>query len=152
MTAKCLMSPQITSLGSSVIVHLRNITRVRRFLDKDTSTCHPIVRSLVLSRLDYGNALLLGSTTSDKLKLQRLQNWASKLIHCANKYDHATPFLKQLHWLPVKQRFQYKTLCFVYKCLNDLGPAYFKLAWFCTHREESACGHQTTLLVLSNTK
>ena len=72
---------------------LEYITRIRRFMDLDT--CNNIVRSLILSRLDYGNALLLGSNVSSISRLQKFQNWAAKLIFCAAKQDHATPFLKK---------------------------------------------------------
>ncbi|XP_072024929.1 uncharacterized protein [Amphiura filiformis] len=96
------MSPHISGLCKSITFQLRNISRIRRFLDTDS--CHHIIRALVLSRLDYGNALILGSNQVDLAKLQRLQNWAVKLIHCANKRDHATPYLRQLHWLPVQER------------------------------------------------
>jgi hypothetical protein len=116
------MSPHITGLCKSLSFQLRNISRTRRFLDQDS--CHHIVRSLVLSRLDYGNALLLGINQSDLIRLQRLQNWASKLIFCAKKRDHVTPFLKQLHWLPIKERIQFKILLFVFKCVNNIGPSY----------------------------
>ncbi len=116
------MSPHISSLCQSITYQLRNISRIRRFLD--INSCHHIVRSLVLSRLDYGNALLLGSNKSDLMKLQRIQNWAVKLIFCASKQDHATPYLKQLHWLPILERISYKILLFVYKCLNSIAPPY----------------------------
>ena len=56
------MSTQVTTLSRSIIYHLRNITRIRRFMD--SVTCSNVVRSLVLSRLDYGNALLLGANMS----------------------------------------------------------------------------------------
>ena len=116
------MSSQITSLSSSVSYHLRNITRIRRFLDVDT--CSSVTRYLVLSRLDYANALLLGANTTQINRLQHLQNWAAKLIFCASKHDHATPFLKKLHWLLVKERIQFKILVHVYKYFNGLAPAY----------------------------
>ena len=116
------MSPHITGLCKSLSYQLRNISRIRRFLDQDS--CHHIVRLLVLSRLDYGNALFLGINQTDLNKLQRLQNWAAKLIFCAKKQDHATPFLKDLHWLPIKDRIHFKILLFVFKCLNNIGPSY----------------------------
>ena len=72
------MSTQVTTLSRSIIYHLRNITHIRRFMDSDT--CSNVVRSLVLSRLDYGNALLLRANISHLNRLQRLQNWAAKLI------------------------------------------------------------------------
>ena len=116
------MSSHVTSLCTNVTYHLRNITRIRRFLDRDS--CHHIIRSLVLSRLDYANAILLGSKASDISKLQKLQNWAAKLIFCANKSDHATPFIHQLHWLNINNRIKFKILVIVYKCLNGLCPSY----------------------------
>ena len=62
------MSPQIVSLSKNVTFHLRNITRIRRFL-KDNNTCNHIVRSLILSRLDYGHVLLTGANLQ-RLNLQ----------------------------------------------------------------------------------
>ena len=87
------MSAHVTSLSCNLTYHLRNITRIRRFMNLDT--CNNIVRSLILSKLDYGNALLLGSNVSSISRLQNVQNWAAKLIFCAGKQDHATPFLKK---------------------------------------------------------
>ena len=55
----------------------------------DYDTCHLIVRTLVLSPADYGNGLLLGSNVTDIQRLQRIQNWAAKLICRVTKYDHA---------------------------------------------------------------
>ena len=52
------MSAHVKSLCASLTYQLRNISRIRRFLDFDT--CHLVIRSLVLSRLDYGNGLLMG--------------------------------------------------------------------------------------------
>ena len=62
------MCAHITGLCKSISFQLRNVSRIRRFLDQDT--CHLIIRSLVLSRLDYGNALLLGMNKSDLTRLQ----------------------------------------------------------------------------------
>ena len=116
------MSTQVTLLSRSLTYHLRNISRIRRFMDLDT--CSNILRSLVLSRLDYGNALLLGANTSHIKRLQRFQNWAAKIIFYASKRDHATPYLQRLHWLPVKERIQFKILLYVFKCLNGSAPSY----------------------------
>jgi hypothetical protein len=116
------MLPQITSLSKNITFHLRNITRIRRFLDNET--CIQVVQSLVISRLDYGNVLLTGANSTHIMKLQRLQNWSAKIIFCASKRDHASQYLQELHWLPVKQRMLYKLFLYVYKCLNGYGPNY----------------------------
>lgn len=116
------MRNQISSLTRSVSFHLRNISRIRRFLDFDTS--NDIIRSLILSRLDYGNVLLMGANTTDIARLQTLQNWAAKIIFCAKKRDHVSPLLHQLHWLSVEDRITFKAMLYVFKCLAGIGPEY----------------------------
>ena len=116
------MAAHITNLSRTITFHLRNITRIRRFIDKDT--CHHAVRSLVLSRLDYCNGLLSSVPKSHILRLQRLQNWAARIIFIVDRRHESSPLLKTLHWLPVKQRITYRLLLYVYKALNGLAPMY----------------------------
>ena len=40
------------------------------------------------------------------------------------KRDHVTPLLKELHWLPVHARIEYKMIMLTFKCLKNLAPAY----------------------------
>ena len=40
------------------------------------------------------------------------------------KYDHISPVLRSLHWLPVAQRIDFKAALFVYKSLHGLAPKY----------------------------
>ena len=116
------MSMHVKTLFRSLTFQIPNISRIRRFLDFDT--CHLIVHALILSRLDYGNGLLLGSNHSDIQKWQRIQNWAAKLICKATKRDHASPYLRELQWLPVEDRITFKIMVFVFKCLNGMTPEY----------------------------
>ena len=70
--------------------------------------------AFVLSKLDYCNSLLSGSPQYILDKLQKVQNSAARLVLKRRKRDHVQPLFKQLHWLPVRSRIQYKvsTLCF----------------------------------------
>ena len=43
-------------------------------------------------------------------KFQRVLNCSEKLIFHGKKYNYVTPLLRQLHWLPLEQRIQYKIL------------------------------------------
>ena len=36
----------------------------------------------------------------------------------------STDLLRELHWLPVKQRIIYKRMLYIYKALNDMAPCY----------------------------
>ena len=102
--------------------HLRNLSQVHIFIDE--ITCHHAVRALVTARLDYANSLLQGSSSKEIKRLQRLQNRAAKLIFKAKKYDHVSPLLRQLHWLPVQDRIDFKTLTIAYTCVTDSAPSY----------------------------
>jgi hypothetical protein len=88
--------------------------------------CKTLVNSLVISRLDYGNALLYGVNASILSKLQRVQNTAARLISRKRKHEHITPVLVSLHWLPVQYRIKYKILLYTFKALNNLAPVYLQ--------------------------
>jgi len=57
-------------------------------------------------------------------KLQAVQNAAARVVTGARMFDHITPVLRDLHWLPVRQRIKYKLAMTVYKCLHGLAPTY----------------------------
>ena len=71
-----------------------------------------LVHSLVTSRIDYGNAVLYG--ISDRLlhRLDMVQRSAARVVLRIRHGDRQsmTAALKQLHWLPVKWRVEYKLL------------------------------------------
>ena len=116
------MSGHVNSLCSSLTYQLPNITRIHRFLNYDT--CHLVTHALVLSRIHYGNGLLLGANMSDIQRLQGSKNWAAKLVCKSHKWDHDTPYLRELHWLTVDRRITFKVLMTVFKCLDMISPFY----------------------------
>lgn len=79
-------------------------------------------RALVVSRLDYCNALLLEAPNFLIRRLQRIQTIAAKLALKRSCRSSASLSLKELHWLPVLQRTHFKSLCIVFKALHGLGP------------------------------
>ena len=41
-----------------------------------------------------------------------------------SRYEHASPLLLELHWLPVKQRIDFKVATLIFKCMHELAPIY----------------------------
>ncbi len=106
----------ISNVTKTAFFHLRNISKLRNMLS--------VSDAFMTSRLDYCNALLGGCPASSINKLQIVQNAAARVLTRSRKYDHITPILQSLHWLPIKFRISYKILLLAYKALNDLAPAY----------------------------
>ena len=82
------------------------------------------MQSLVISRLDYANSLLIGANKTCLKRLQIVQNSAARLITRISYRDHITPILFQLHWLPIEYRIRYKALLMCFNCLMGTAPEY----------------------------
>ena len=81
--------------------------------------------AFILSCLDYCNSLSAGHPDHKLAKLQRMQNSAARLVLCKPRRESTTPFLKILHWLPVKARIEYKVSTLCYQYLNSVTmPSY----------------------------
>lgn len=112
----------ISKLVSSCISKLCQINRIRHLLDQETSTL--IVQTLVLSKLFYCSSVWSGTAAKNIKKLQLVQNFAARVISKTYKYDHITPVLQELKWLPVDRQLQYRDTIHIFKCLNGLSPSY----------------------------
>jgi len=83
-----------------------------------------LVSSLVLSRLDFSNSTLLGISAHLFQRLRLVMNAATRLIFLSSKFDHVTLVLRQLHWLKVHERINFKLAVLAYKWLRGLTLPY----------------------------
>ena len=97
------------------------IRHIRPFLSVDTTSA--LARSLVLSRLDYCNSLLYGTSASLFHSLQRTQNNLAKLV-LLNPSLNSSERLRQLHWLPIHLRIIFKISLITYRTLATSNPSY----------------------------
>lgn len=112
----------INKTCSAGFYHLRNISRIKKFVSPDL--LESLIHSFITSKLDYCNSLLYGVPDFDLIKLQRIQNAAARLVTNSDRFCHITPVLRDLHWLPIKLRIQYKILLITFKALHNLAPTY----------------------------
>ena len=61
---------------------------------------------------------------SVKRQVQSAQNAAARLTTAAKRREHITPILRQLHWLPVRRRVEFKITSLVYQVLLSKVPTY----------------------------
>ena len=117
------MSAHVNLTCRNLFFQIRNINSVRKSMSEKVTAS--IIHSYILSRLDYGNALLINANSDQIVKLQRVQNAAARILSKTSKFTHITPVLKQLHWLPVVERIKFKILLLTWKIINGLAPHYF---------------------------
>ena len=89
------MNAHVSNIARTCYFEPRRLASIRTFLT-NTATA-TLVSAFVLSRIDYCNSLLFGSTHDLKSHLQRIQNCAARLILCLPKSSSITTHLKSLH-------------------------------------------------------
>ena len=127
--AKLTIKGKIQKIKDEFLVKM--INNLNKRFPKETqdiiTTCtKTLIHAFVSSHLDYCNALLFGLPKYQLDRLQKVQNAAAKVIVQIAKFDHITPALIDLHWLPVTFRVQFKLFLFVYKSLHNQSPSYIK--------------------------
>ena len=116
------MEQQVNQICKACYFHLRNLGRIRHYLDIDLKIL--LVKSYVLSKIDYCNIILANINAALLKKLERVQNASIRFIYNLKKNVHISQYLKLAHFLPVKHRIEYK-LCFMaFKILNGCAPDY----------------------------
>ena len=119
------MLHRVNSVCKSAFYHLRNISRIRKFVSSTITEI--LVHAFVSSKLDYCNSLLYNIRKYTIKKLQSIQNAAT--LVCSRKYDRSTPVLVDLHWLPVFERINltFSSYCLPSMPYNYSPPPIFKI-------------------------
>ena len=61
-----------------------------------------------------------------QMPLQLVQNAAARILTRTKGFEHITPVLASLHWLPIKFCIDFKVLLITCRALNGLTPPYLK--------------------------
>ena len=112
----------LSQLCQPAYLEIKRISSIRLCLSFEAT--QTLVSSLVLSRLDYCNALLAGSPQVLLDQIQRVINSSARHIFRVPKSAHITPFLYDLHWLPISSRVQYKIAVICFHFVSGTAPPY----------------------------
>ena len=116
------MNAHVSNIARTRYFELHRLSSIRGFLTSTATAT--LVSAFVLSRIDYCNSLLFGSTHDVTSHLQRILNYAARVILRLPKSSNITMHLKSLNWLPVKVRSTYKIACLCYHCHSSTAPSY----------------------------
>ena len=83
-----------------------------------------LITALVFSKMLYCSSVWANTSFLNVNKLPSIQNFACRIVTNTRKYDHVTPLLRKLNWLPVREQLRYRDTVLAYKCQNGLAPQY----------------------------
>ena len=110
----------VTEVVSKCIGSLCQINRVKYLFDR--SAIITIVISLAFGKLFYCSSVWASTTKKNMARLQKVQNFAAGIVTGGRMYDHITPMLKELHWLPVAKQLEVRDTLMAFKCMKRLAP------------------------------
>ena len=116
------LDKHVTEKCKKATYNLYNIRKIRNSLT--ISECKTLVQGLVLSHLDYTNAIFVGIPKRNIQRLLKVQNMAAKLVLNRDKWSSSKESLKQLYWLPIQAWIDFKILVLTHKSLHGKAPEY----------------------------
>ena len=121
---------------------MQQINRIRHLLDRKTLLL--VINSFVFSKLQYCSTVWSNTSNSNIDKLQKVQNFAGRIILGLRKYDHISDGLRSLKWLPIREKLILNDATMMHKCINKLVPDYladmFKLRSQVHNRQTRSSG------------
>ena len=116
------MSMPISKTIQTCFTSQRQIRSIKGCLTMDS--LETLASALVLSCIDSGNMALVSLPKVATQNIQSIINTTARLITGVKKHDHIIPVPKELHWLKIDERIEYKIALQMSKCLSNEDPAY----------------------------
>lgn len=134
------LTTQATTTAKTCTLLLRMLWRILPLVPFETRS--QIMRSTILSRLDYCNSLFLGAPQYLIQILSRIQAMAAKMALNRKRGSSTTLALRELHWLPVGERIQFKALCIAHRSRYGRCPLPLqeRIRWYKPLRELRSAG------------
>lgn len=83
-----------------------------------------IYNCIIKPHFQYSNSIIFMTSELNKLKLQKLQNRAMRVILKANKYTRIKDMLQVLNWMDIATYSKFSVMVLIFKSLHNLLPAY----------------------------
>ena len=120
--SKLSMKKHVIKICQTAHFKLKRMSSVCRFLTEDATKT--LVIFYIPSQLDYSNCFLMGTPSSVIRPLQKIQNFAARLVLLAPHHQLSTPLPEKLHWLPISEHIKFKVTCMFFRAINFSDPVY----------------------------
>ena len=91
---------------SSCMSSLTQINRAKHAFKKDLLIT--MIKGLVLSKMFSCSSIWSNTSVTNINKIQAIQNFAACIVTRSRKFNHITPILEQLCWMPLKDHLSLK--------------------------------------------
>ena len=117
------MERQLNNVKQKCMWTLSNLQKIGRYFDRETKLI--LVKQLIISKLDYCNALYVSLPMKYLKKLKSVLNSAIRFIYNINDRDEELlPYYRRAHILPIEQRIHFKICLLSYKVVYGIAPQY----------------------------
>ena len=113
----------ISTVVSSCMSKLSKISRITFF---DKQLLETMINAYVFCERYYCSSVWSSTSACNIRKLLYIQNFAARTICNVRKYDHISPVLRNLRWLPVNTQLYCRDATLTFKCMTDQAPEYLK--------------------------
>ena len=114
----------VADVCKSTFYHVKALKHIRNSID--CHTANTIACSFVASRLDYCNCIFAGMSDYNIKRLQRIQNFVARIVKIKSCRGGSLKTLRELHWLPISYRIDYKIAVMTHKILTSGEPSYLR--------------------------
>ena len=116
------MQRQISMVKQSSYNTLHNLRNIKEYLTVNTKIT--LVKSLILSKVDFCNSLYTNIPQYQTTSLKRLLNFCVRFIYNLPKRSSVSEYYLKSHILPIDARIEFKTSLLVHKCVHAYAPPY----------------------------
>ena len=117
-----IVNRHVTELMRSCNSHIRALRHINPLLTLKSTKM--VALGIVTAHLDYCNSFLYDTSSDNLRKLQVTQNALARVVCQAARTCSATELRHTLHWLPMKQRINYKLTVLTYKARQSGSQSY----------------------------
>jgi len=133
LDSELTMKRHINQVAINCFYHIRRVKRIRRLLGSKVMV--KVVTSLIISRLDYCNSVVVGLPISTSAFRTQRHDSSLSSVHVITRLPR-----RDLHWLPVEYRITYKLSLLVHRIHNGKAPPYLSDIVTATSGIESRSG------------